>query len=284
MRTVDPRLLVLAAVALQAAVQGIMSGQISIGGSLLFDTVAFGLCTVVFVLVRRVTGFRRIGEVERWLMVRMNVLSAITFIGFYASLTLIPASTTTALEAAVGPIIVAQTTRRFRPTATLLGGCALGLAVYSWDSSGWAAVGGALLAVVAGWGMARIAVLSRRLGDLGVGAITVTAHRFHLTYLLAAILWLSTGADPTGAVSFAGYGLLAVVAPLFLLQVGLQRADPLAATMIVVAAPSITYVVQVIAGAVFDPVTFALTIGVIVLCGHAARRAGTTIERAIASA
>ncbi len=280
----DPRLLVLGAVALQAAVQGLMTGEISTGGSLLFDTVAFGLCTAIFVIVRRATGSRRLGPAECRLMVRMNVLSAITFVGFYASLTLIPASTTNALETAVGPIVVAHSTRRSRSTAALLGALALALAIHSWDSSGWAAVSGALLAVVAGWGMARIAVLSRRLGDLGVGAITVTAHRFHATYLLAGALWLSTGADTTGVAVLAGYGLLAVVAPLFLLQVGLQRADPLAATMVVVAAPSITYAVQVAAGAPFDLVTFALTVGVIALCGHAARRAGTTMDRAIASA
>jgi drug/metabolite transporter (DMT)-like permease len=266
MRTADPRLLVLGAIALQSAVHGLMSGRIAPQESLLFDTVAFGLCTAIFVLLRRPGRLDR-GSVV--LMAWMNVLTAITFIGFYASLTLIPAATTAALETAVGPIAVAATVARSPARwvfAGTLGILATLLAMRSGIGDGWTAVTGSALAVLAGIAMAGLTVLSRRLGDRQVSPVTVTAHRFHLTYLVAATLWLATDAPlpPPGRIAtLAGYGVIAVIVPLFLLQAGLQRTEPLTAMVIIVTAPSITYLVQVATGTPYDTTTFALILGII---------------------
>jgi drug/metabolite transporter (DMT)-like permease len=282
MRTVDPRLLVLAAVALQSGVQGLMSGRVSAQESLLFNVIGFGLCTLVYLGVLRLRGgARRLSPAERRLMLGLNALSAITFIGYYVSLTLVPASTTSALTTAISPAVVGVTmlvTGRARLTATkwaFAGAlCVVAgvLAVWSWDSGGAESaaggVAGVALAVCAGWGMATITVLSRRFGELGVSPLLVTAHRFHLTYGLAAVLWLATGAYlPSGGqlLSLTGYSVAAAVLPLFLLQVGVQRADPLASMMIIITGPSMVYLVQVVTGAPFDTVTLALILTVIAL-------------------
>lgn len=291
MTIADPRVLVFTAVLMQASAQGLMSGRVTPADSLLFAVIAFGSSALVYLTALRLRGARadRPPVPPTWrLMVAMNVLTAVTFIGFYLSLTLIPASTTSALTTAVGPATVGLTllvTRRASPANSHMAGltpakwafaaalCAVAgvLAVWSWDAGGAGsaatAAGGVLLAVCAGWGMASITVLSRRLGDVGVSALTVTAHRFHLTYGTAAVLWLASGDGvlPPGArlLSLAGYGAIAVVAPLFLLQIGVQRVDPLAAMMIIVTGPSIVYLVQVVTGAAFDAITLLLILSVI---------------------
>lgn len=282
MRTVDPRLLVLGAVAMQSSAQGLLSGRMNATESLLFNVMGFGLCTLVYLGVLRLRGRRRrLSPPERRLMLWLNALSAITFIGFYASLTLVPASTTSALTTAVSPAVVGVTmlvTRQVVLSATkwVFAGalCVVGglLAVWSWDTGGADSAAGGIagiaLAVCAGWGMATITVVSRRLGELGVCPLLVTAHRFHLTYGVSAVLWLLTGAVvPAGGqlLSLAGYSVAAAVLPLFLLQVGVQRADPLAAMMIIVTGPSIVYLVQVATGSPFDAVTLTLILAVIAL-------------------
>lgn len=282
MRTVDPRLLVLGAVMLQSSVQGLMSGRVSAAESLLFNMIGFSLCTLVYLGIRRLRGSRRrLSAMERRLMLGLNALTAITFIGYYMSLTLIPASTTSALTTAISPAVVGVTMLVTRKTvlsttkwafAGALCVVAGVLAVWSWDTGGAdsaaGGVAGVALAVCAGWGMASITVLSRRLGELEVCPLLVTAHRFHLTYGLAAVLWLATGAHvPSGGqlLSLTGYSVAAAVLPLFLLQVGVQRADPLAAMMIIVTGPSMVYLVQVATGTPFDTVTIVLILAVIAL-------------------
>lgn len=92
----------------------------------------------------------------------------------------------------------------------------------------------AVLALPGIAGMAAgIAVISHRLGRLAISPVTVTAHRFHLTYLLAPALLL-LGPDP-GPRSFSGgriafiavLAVLGVALPLFVLQIGMQRTAPL---------------------------------------------------------
>lgn len=59
------------------------------------------------------------------------------------------------------------------------------------------------------------------------------------------------------------FGVLAVVVPLFVLQVGVQRAEPLAAIAIIALLPGLTWLTQVAAGQPPDLVPLGLIVGVV---------------------
>lgn len=278
-----PLLLIAVATMLQAIVQGTLTGHIEPADSILFSALAFGSAAALFSAVARLRRVPRAAAIElrnhRSTMVWMNVATMTTFLSFYVSLSLVPASTSSSLEAAFGPLAVAVlagpvTGRRMtlnRLDVGLIGALAvlgLVLAARTWTAAEGdpsSAPVGLALGVVAGWGMAAVTLLSRKLGDAGVGAVPVTAHRFHLTYLVAGVLWLAGGfplPSVTNLLVLLGLGVVAVVVPLFLMQIGLQRADPLPAMAIVVTLPGLTWLVQFVAGMPSDPLALALVIGV----------------------
>lgn len=281
-----PLVMILLGVILQAAVQGTLTSTIRPVDSLLFTALSFGLTTLVFLplswpLGRHQQRSRRGARVTSTghlrLMIAMNVATAATFVSFYLSLSLIEAATASALETAVGPVALIALSPLLLGRATPLGSSRrvmtallvmLGFTL-AWhtltltprDHIATEVLAGVTLATMAGIGMAAVSLLSRRFGDIDVNPVTVTAHRFHLTYLLATILWLSSTPDaPSSAklLSYAALGVVAVTIPLFLLQVGFQRADPLAGITIVVALPGMTYLVQLLNGAPAQPVTLVL--------------------------
>lgn len=224
------------------------------------------------------------------LMLAMNAATAVTFVGFYLSIGLIEAATASALETAVAPVALIALSPLVlgRPAAhrylasALLALLGLALAWYTFaltpaNRSAGAAVAGLGLALLAGGGMATISLLSRRFGDLGVSPVTVTAHRFHFTYLLAAALWLvttPTAPDGDKLLTYAILGLVAVVLPLFLLQVGFQMADPLAGISVVVSLPGLTYLVQLMNGTQAQPLTLTLLVAIMLAALAQSRRQG----------
>src|SRR5699024_12357502 len=95
-------------------------------------------------------------------MIVMNIATAITFLSFYASISMIPAAASGALESAFGPSDIAVLgflTARAVPsraqwiTALTLGALGIFLAARTeWPSGRTGATApGALLAVIAGW-------------------------------------------------------------------------------------------------------------------------------------
>lgn len=276
--------MILLGVILQAAVQGTLTSTIRPVDSLLFTALSFGLTTLVFLLVswslgrhqqRSRRGARATSTGHLRLMIAMNLATAATFVSLYLSLSLIEAATASALETAVGPVALIALSPLLLGRATPLGPsrkvmtgllAMLGFTL-AWhtltplDHVATEVLAGVTLATTAGIGMAAVSLLSRRFGDIDVNPVTVTAHRFHLTYLLAIILWLSATPDlPSSAklLSYAALGVVAVTIPLFLLQVGFQRADPLAGITIVVALPGMTYLVQLLNGTPAQPVILVL--------------------------
>ncbi|MGI5214376.1 EamA family transporter [Plantactinospora sp. CA-290183] len=305
-----PLVLVGVAVVLQAGSSGFLSGRLDGTQSLLFSTVAFALATVVFTAVERVVrpGLRGNGLTLRTHlkpMAYMNVLTAVTFIGFYLSLAYVPASLAISVETAIGPLVIALANRVIRrrpgPASDYLVGsaliiCSAGLALRlpsgsTDDLSTGALVIGVGLALLAGVGAAGLALLSERLGQLNVAPVTVTANRFHLTYLAALVLLAlepPTLSDVRSQVPLLlVLAVVAVVVPLYLLQVGLQRADPLKAMTLVTTMPGMTYLAQVAFGAAFDPWAFALTALITVIAvgyAHASRRSPQRAETAVREA
>ncbi|WP_037603362.1 hypothetical protein [Streptacidiphilus rugosus] len=299
-----PIALILVSVLLQATADGYLSGRLGVDSSLGFSCLAFVTatlaCTALYA-IRRARSRTRDGgrpapepEPERrrlllGLMVRMNLATAVTFLGFYLSLAWVPAALASSVQSGVGPLAViciglaakekAPARSRTAYAAVLL---ALSLAVAVLldgrvASLSPAALAGTVLVAVSGASAALLARLSRRLGRAGADPTWVMAHRFHLTYLCAGGVLLVRG---TGGKLVAGHiplpvmavvALAAVALPLLLLQIGLQRADPLAAMVLLSMLPGLVYLTQAVLGGGFRPAP-AVLIGALVLVAALAAR------------
>jgi drug/metabolite transporter (DMT)-like permease len=280
--------LVIAAIVVQAVTNGVLSGHLDGSESLLLSFTAFGLSALASGIVdrrRRTRGIREPLRGERLrVMVLLNAATAVAFLGFYTALTLAPAALAAALETGIGPLVLALSALR-HPEARdlrriLLGAVTLALALGAALRAAAAGAAysaadltaGLALAAVAGTAAAGIAVLSHRLGRLDVSPVTVTAHRFHLTYLLALGLLLfnpSTGLRSITGTSAGVIVLLAVLGvalPLFVLQIGMQRTPPIVVTLLASGVPGMTYLTAVCArGEAFGPLAFILINGSLVL-------------------
>ena len=288
-------LVIFVAIAFQAGVQGTMTAWIGTADAMLFSVLAFALTATVFSLLS-ISGKRwRVGpKMPARLMIVMNIATAVTFISFYASISMIPAATTGALQSAFGPIAVALLSFAVTRTSSsrlrwliaivlvLLGTV---LAAQTWErdagDSGTAVVG-VLLAILAGWGTASVTLISRSLGERRVSPVVVTAHRFHLSFIVAAVIWIASGPpvpEPSHVLLLLGLGVLAVTIPLFLLQVGLQKARPFSAMLIVTTLPALTYLVQLLSGESTDPFHLLLIILIIgvSMIGMRSERADSTV-------
>ncbi|MDV8024803.1 hypothetical protein [Rhodococcus sp. IEGM 1330] len=279
-----PLLLIVVAVVMQAFVQGVMTESVNTSGSVVFSTLAFATAAAVFGLIDRLRVSDRapVSREVRLSMIWMNVATAVTFLSFYVSISLIPASTTSSIESAVGPaalIVIALAVlrrREWRGNFELLLVAAMMvigmlLAGRTWqvsDPSVGSAetVAGLLLAATAGIGMAVVVLLSKNLGRKRISPVWVTAHRFHLTYVAAGMTLLFSGARMPDAVEVAMlfvFGILAVVIPLFLLQVGVQRAEPLPAIATIALLPGLTWLTQLAAGQSPDIASLILILAVV---------------------
>ncbi|MEV4442783.1 hypothetical protein AB0K09_27975 [Streptomyces sp. NPDC049577] len=270
-------------VLLQAGCFGYLSGRLTPSGSLLLSCAGFALSALVFNGLRLVRRGRASGaranpadrrRVRRLLWL-MNAVTALTFLSFYVALAWIPATLASGVETAIGPLALAVLAVVLgvgdRPTPRAWGwavalaavGGALAWRLTGGDGVGRSAVAGLALVAVAGAGASGLALVSKALGELGADPVTVTAHRFHLTYLGAGALFLVQGASPhDSGVALAllpPVGAAAVTVPLFVLQVGLQRARPMVAMTILTTLPGLTYLSEALWGGGVDAAGLALT-------------------------
>ncbi|MCC5036609.1 hypothetical protein DMH02_026420 [Streptomyces sp. WAC 00631] len=282
-------LMISVSVLMQAATLGSLTGRLTPTGSLALSCIGFAASAVIFntVLVFRDGRFggrgrhrprRRPGTAGLTLL--MNLLTAVTFLSFYLAISQISSALASAVETAMGPVavlLIGAAAYRRRPSRGAMAGALLlvllGL-VLAWQlapvrsgppGSLWVTVGALLLVVVAGFGAAGLALVSSALGRAGVGPTETTARRFHLTYVVAGLLLLrdgnggGTGLHPA---LLAVAALCAVTVPLFLLQIGLQRADPLVSMTLLTALPGTTYLVEVAWGGPFDWTTLLLIMSI----------------------
>ena len=298
-----PLLLIGAAVLLQAGSNGFLSGRLDSAQSLLFSAIAFSLATLVFTVVAQVARRRPDGRPRSVRdivqpMIAANVLTAVTFLGFYLSVAYVPAVLAVSVETSVSPLTIAVAGlligRRSRPADFVVGIvlviCSVALSLCLLDGSVHGLTTrrlgiGCGLALLAGIGAAGVALLSRRLGELDVSPVTVTANRFHLTYLAALALLALDPPELSGIRARLSVlvlvAIVAVVVPLYLLQIGLQRADPLAAMTLVSTMPGLTYLAQVAFGAPFDPRALGLTILITVIAVGYASASRVTPDRLV---
>lgn len=283
-----PLLMISIAVLLQAGSNGFLSGRLDVQQSLLFSAFAFAIATALFSLIHHVGSLRkptRRGSAPASAfrpMVAVNVLTAVTFLGFYLSLAYIPTALAVSVETATSPLVIGivrlarggRTSAREWGVSVVLMICSGVLALRLQHNeivglASWELVLGVVLALAAGAGAAGVAMVSNRLGRLAITPVAVTANRFHLTYVLAFAL-LAFEPPTLADVRMQLPVLLpvavgAVVLPLYLFQVGLQRADPLKGMTLVTTMPGLTYLAQVAFGAAFDEWAFGLTIMITVV-------------------
>jgi drug/metabolite transporter (DMT)-like permease len=255
-----------------------MTSWISPADSMLFSALAFALTTVIYCTVSRVSKHAQAGpQPPLRKMIAMNIATAVTTLSFYASISMIPAATAATLQSAFGPIAVVVLgfllTRALSSRSRVLIAAVLVLlgtllASQTWNgSSGRASSGlGVLLAVLAGCGTAWITMLSRSLGDDGASPLTVTAHRFHASYIIAAAIWVMGRPDlpqPGYVLMLLGLGVLATSIPLYLLQVGIQRTAPFSAMLVITALPALTYLAQTTSGVPMDMRSLLLVLAII---------------------
>ncbi|GAP48274.1 hypothetical protein [Streptomyces azureus] len=271
-----PVLCIIGAVLLQAAAYGWLSGRYDTSGSLYLTCSGFALAALIFNVVhlarRRIDGGER-QQPAAGLLLAMNVVTAVTFLGFYVSLAWIPSALASGVEAAVGPLAVAllglagygrrATAKGWLASAALIvPGAAVAVSLGDGATSGNGLLLGLILVVVAGFGASALAVISAELGRRGVDPVRTTAHRFHLTYLAGgALLAVEGGPGPRWLAELPVMlitGLTAVTVPLFLLQFGIQRTDPMLAMVLLTTVPGLTYLAETAFHGGFDGLTFAL--------------------------
>jgi inner membrane transporter RhtA len=262
-------ILVVVAVVIQAVSNGWLSDQLSGADSLFLSFVAFGASALVFGCVARFRpgrasrgAFR--GE-QRRLLGLLNVATAVTFLSFYWSLSMVPAPLAVGVESGIGPLALAclrQPAKAPRLPALAVAVVALSLSlaaaarmVSAGQAQGSVAFAAGLgAAALAGVSAATIPVLSFRLGALRVSPVRVNAHRFHLTYGLALVaLACCPGAFAQAlcgsrALLGAVIAVVGVALPLFVLQVGIQRTQPMTVVLLASAAPGLTYLAAAVAG------------------------------------
>jgi drug/metabolite transporter (DMT)-like permease len=270
---------VLASVILQEGSKGFLNGQFTTDGSLLFSATAFALTAVLFGALRCARSPTRRVPVSReatLLLVLMNVLTAVCFLGVYVSMAWVPSALVSGWVAAVGPLAVAVAGlagagRRPTPGSWLLALCLFVVALLlaarlEGTVSWWTGTSAAAIALMTAAGAAAsgLALVSRRLAAAGVDGATVMAHRFHLTYVVAfAVLAVRDVRIREWAEQFPEVLVTAVVAvalPLYLLQIGLQRVEAARAMSVLAAAPAVTYTAQTVFGGSFDPVAMGAVV------------------------
>lgn len=245
-------------------------------------------------------GERRAVRRLLWLM---NAVTAVTFLSFYVALAWVPATLASGVETALGPLALAvlsllpraghrSTARDWCLAAVLAAaGGALAWRLNSGAADGsppgadvpggydWTGAAGIALVVVAGAGASALALISKSLGARGADPVTVTAHRFHATYLGAAALFVLRGGSPYDSgiplPVLPLVGIAAVAIPLFVLQVGLQRANPMAAMVVLTTLPGMTALSEALWSGHLDPVALALTTAMVLLATANATRRGS---------
>ncbi len=225
----------------------------------LFVFLSFALTAAFFLAVSR----RGVGERAWGPLLLLNAATALTFIAFFYALKLIEPAIVGAVEIGIGPVIVvlialATTGERPAPLRILvclgiLVGCSV-LALAALRGTGFASFGpqawiGLGASVAAGVGAVLITLSSRALLNRGWRFGAVLAHRFYLILPVSLVLAIGGGG---ASVAWTG-GLVAmllavsvvgVLAPLYLLQIGIGRCDPYTVMVTMAALPVLTFAIE----------------------------------------
>ncbi len=253
------RLAIVAAVALQA------TGKVAYGTLLasfpapLFVFISFTLTAIFFLSTSR----KSAGRAAWGTLLFLNVATAVTFLSLFVALKLIQPAIVGAIEISIGPIaaiVIGILFNRNIPSlrsllvcCALAMGCAIlassALSGFGFQSSETAVVLGLLASVTAGIGAVVITIASKSLLSQGWRFSAVLAHRFYLIVPVSLALVHVTGASSVEwsiqlAYTVIFVSIIGVLAPLFLLQVGISRCDPYTVMVTLAVLPILTFAIE----------------------------------------
>lgn len=253
------RLAIIVAVALQAI------GKVAYGTWLedfpapLFVLISFTLTAIFFLSTSR----KGIGAVAWGTMLFLNVATAVTFLSLFIALKLIQPAIVGAVEISIGPIAavaigffihrIIPSSRSLTVCCVVLAGCLI-LASSAFFGSGFQATKldvalGLLASSTAGIGAVFITIASKSLLCQGWKFGAILAHRFYIIVPVSlALLWIMDPSNVEWSIQL-GFAVVAisgvsVLAPLYLLQVGISRCDPYTVMVTMAALPVLTFAVE----------------------------------------
>jgi len=253
------RAMIVLAVLLQAIGKVMFGTWLAAFPSPFFVLISFALTTAFFLLLSR----QGAGERAWGHLLLLNASTALTFLSFFYALKLIEPAIVGAVEIGIGPILAVLISLALtgeRPSALrvvvcagILAGCAI-LGVAALQGSGFASFGrnawlGLGASVAAGIGAVLITMASKSLLNRGWKFGAVLAHRFYL--ILPISLMMTLGTD-SAAVEWSGslvaallvVSVVGVLAPLYLLQVGIGRCDAYTVMVTMAALPVLTFIIE----------------------------------------
>lgn len=247
-------------VLMQSLAYGFMTKNMSSDSILIFVTVAFLTCSAVYFLISKLRGIK-LSRPQVPCIIRLNVSTALAFVSFYISITLIPASIATLLEAAAGPlwiIIIGVTFSRKKVfltsiiTSMLVMLCGVvSVCIISEKIISFQVIMGIFLAIAAALGAALVAWNSEKAELLSLSPIIVLAWRFHLTWFLSLVIYAFIPVEKiTSGDIFNSLWLVlvGVVLPMYFMQKGMQKSSPLITMMCLSMLPLITYIFEITFG------------------------------------
>lgn len=253
------RAAIFAAVFLQAIGKVAYGTWLAAFPSPLFVFFSFTLTAALFLCLSR----RGIGELAWRPLVLLNVATALTFLCFFYALKLIEPAIVGAVEIGIGPVLAVLLTLVLtgeRPSfgrvivcIGILCGCGV-LAVAALQGSGFASFGlsawlGLAASAAAGLGAVLITMASKTLLGRGWQFGAVLAHRFYLILPVSLVLSVvsgTSGVEWSGglAATLVAVSIIGVLAPLYLLQVGIGKCDPYTVMVTMSALPILTFAVE----------------------------------------
>lgn len=230
---------------------------------------AFLSASMIALLLSRFSDARRSGKNAAnslkpvdWL--KLNLVTAGAFACFYVSATMIPATAASVIETGLGPIAVALTMFLFHrgvsartllhPMAVLLAAAAAAWFVFAAQKADNSyLVLGIGLSTAAGLCATGVLLVSRQLAERGISASAMSVARFHLAWVLCGLLSLPSLLAGTTEMSrllgVAALSVLAISAPILLLQWGITLAKPLHSAIIISALPAVVLATDTLLGA-----------------------------------
>ncbi|WP_370969329.1 EamA family transporter [Amycolatopsis sp. cg9] len=228
--------------------------------------VSFGLAAVVFLgfaLLRdgAAATFRPVREL-RGDVVMINVTTAVTWLSMLFALRYLEPAVVNVVGIALGPVltlVLNPLLRRGAPTlraeAWVAAGIAVLIGLLVWGSfTGRGALertpgetlAGVALVLLTGVGSVANVLYSKRLSDAALPPRRVLALRFFLILAVTWVLVAFDGAPGVGAalVPSALIALFGVALPLYLLQVGIERTEPITASILLTLSPLFAYLMQ----------------------------------------
>jgi drug/metabolite transporter (DMT)-like permease len=189
----------------------------------------------------------------------LNASTALTFLTFFYALKLIEPAIVGAVEIGVGPVLAVIITfartgqkpsvQRIAVCAGVLAGCGV-LALAAVKGSGFASIGenawlGLLASLAADIGAVLITMASKALLNRGWKFESVLAHRFYLIIPISFVMTLGSGLPAIEwSVYLLAVTMIAVLAPLYLLQVGIERCDAYTVMVTMAALPILTFIIE----------------------------------------